>query len=79
MVLTKDADVGDIVTPLGAAANAKASVVTIADMRSLEVETDVSESNLYQVKIGQPCEMQLGSVPQPVLINCTKISLPGPA
>jgi RND family efflux transporter MFP subunit len=63
VVLTKDADVGDIVTPLGAAANAKASVVTIADMRSLEVETDVSESNLYQVKIGQPCEIQLDALP----------------
>ena len=40
----KNADIGDIVTPLGAAANAKASVVTIADMNSLQVEVDVSES-----------------------------------
>ena len=39
VVLTKNADVGDIVTPLGAAANAKASVVTIADMSSLQVES----------------------------------------
>ncbi len=31
VVLTKDADVGDIITPLGAAANAKATVVPIAD------------------------------------------------
>ncbi len=42
VVLTKDADVGDIVTPLGAAANAKAAVVTIADLDSLQVEVDVS-------------------------------------
>lgn len=63
VVLTKDADVGDIVTPLGAAANAKASVVTIADMGSLQVETDVSESNLHQVKIGQPCQIQLDALP----------------
>jgi RND family efflux transporter MFP subunit len=63
VVLTKDADVGDIITPLGAAANAKASVVTIADMGSLQVETDVSESNLHQVKIGQPCEIQLDALP----------------
>jgi RND family efflux transporter MFP subunit len=63
VVLTKDADVGDIVTPLGAAANAKASVVTIADMESLQVEADVSESNLGQVKVGQPCEIQLDAVP----------------
>ncbi len=63
VVLTKDADVGDIVTPLGAAANAKASVVTIADMGSLEVEVDVSESNLSQVRLDQPCEIQLDALP----------------
>jgi RND family efflux transporter MFP subunit len=63
VVLTKDADVGDIVTPLGAAANAKAAVVTIADMTSLQVEVDVSESNLGKVRNGQPCEIQLDAVP----------------
>jgi RND family efflux transporter MFP subunit len=64
VVLTKNADVGDIVTPLGAAANAKASVVTVADMGSLKVEADVSESNLGQVKVGQPCEIQLDALPE---------------
>ncbi len=64
VVLTKDADVGDIVTPLGAAANAKAAVVTIADMNSLLVETDVSESNLQKVTIDQPCEIQLDALPE---------------
>ncbi|HZV81836.1 MAG TPA: efflux RND transporter periplasmic adaptor subunit [Geobacteraceae bacterium] len=63
VVLTKNADVGDIVTPLGAAANAKASVVTIADLASLRVEADVSESNLEQVKAGQPCEILLDALP----------------
>lgn len=63
VVLTKNADIGDIVTPIGAAANAKAAVVTIADMASLQVEADVSESNLRQIKVGQPCEIQLDAVP----------------
>jgi RND family efflux transporter MFP subunit len=63
VVLTKNADVGDIVTPIGAAANAKSAVVTIADMDSLLVEVDVSESNLQLVKIGQPCEIQLDALP----------------
>jgi len=63
VVLTKNADVGDIVTPLGAAANAKASVVTIADLSSLRVEADVSESNLEKVKPGQPCEVLLDALP----------------
>lgn len=63
VVLTKNADVGDIITPLGAAANAKASVVTIADMDSLQVEVDVSESSIRDVKKGQPCEIQLDALP----------------
>lgn len=64
VVLTKNADVGDIITPLGAAANAKAAVVTIADLSSLQVEADVSESNLDKVKTGQPCEITLDALPQ---------------
>lgn len=63
VVLTKNADVGDIVTPLGAAANAKAAVVTLADMDSLMVEADVSEANLEKVKVGQPCEILLDAFP----------------
>ncbi|MEK7776366.1 MAG: efflux RND transporter periplasmic adaptor subunit [Planctomycetota bacterium] len=63
VVLTKNADIGDIVTPLGAGANAIAGVVTIADMSSLLVEADVSESNLRKVKAGQPCEIQLDAIP----------------
>jgi RND family efflux transporter MFP subunit len=59
VVLTKNADVGDIVTPLAATAEAKAAVVTIADMNSLRVEVDVSESNIAQVQSGQPCEIRL--------------------
>jgi RND family efflux transporter MFP subunit len=63
VVLTKNADIGDIVTPLGAAANAKAAVVTIADMGSLQVEADVAETNLGLAKPGQPCEIQLDALP----------------
>jgi RND family efflux transporter MFP subunit len=59
VVLTKNADIGDIVTPLAATAEAKAAVVTIADMDSLRVEVDVSESNIAQVGVGQPCEIRL--------------------
>jgi RND family efflux transporter MFP subunit len=64
VVLTKNADIGDIVTPIGAAADAKAAVVTIADMGSLQVEVDVSESNIHQVKTGQPCEILLDALPE---------------
>ena len=58
-VLTKNADVGEIVAPFGSASTARAAVVSIADMSSLEVEADVSESNIQRVKPGQPCEIVL--------------------
>jgi RND family efflux transporter MFP subunit len=59
VVLTKSADVGDIVTPIGASSTSKASVVTLADLGSLQVEADVSESNLAKVRQGQPVEIML--------------------
>ncbi|HCR14070.1 MAG TPA: efflux RND transporter periplasmic adaptor subunit [Solidesulfovibrio sp.] len=63
VVLTKNADVGDIISPLGASSTSKAAVVTIADMGSLAVEVDVSESSLRQVVVGEPCEIMLDAIP----------------
>ena len=62
-VLTKNADVGEIVAPLAAGANSKAAVVTIADMSSLQVEADVSESNIQKVTNDQACEITLDAYP----------------
>jgi RND family efflux transporter MFP subunit len=63
VVLTKDADVGDMVSPAGAAANARAAVVTMADPASLLIEADISETSLPKVRVGQPCEVQLDALP----------------
>ena len=62
-VLTKDADVGTIITPFGAASGSKADVVTLADMSSLDAEVDVSETNISQVHVGQPCQITLDAIP----------------
>lgn len=63
VVLTKSANVGDIVTSFSAAADSKGAVVTMADMSTLEVEADVSEGVLGKVHIGQACEIQLDAFP----------------
>ncbi len=63
VVLTKNANIGDVVTPFSSALNAKGAVVTMADMDTLEVEADVSESNLHKVKLDQPCDIQLDALP----------------
>jgi len=62
-VLLKHADVGEVVAPFGAASNARGAVVTVADMASLEVETDVSESNIERISPGQACEIVLDAYP----------------
>ncbi len=64
VVLTKNANVGDVITPFSSALGSQAAVVTMADMSTLEVEADVSESNLSKVKPGQPCEIQLDALPE---------------
>ena len=63
VVLTKNAEVGEVVAPFGAAVNARAAVATMADMSSLMVEADVAESNINLVKLGQPCEILLDALP----------------
>jgi RND family efflux transporter MFP subunit len=62
-VLTKDADVGEMVVPMAASVGSRAAVVTIADMSSLQVEADVSESNIERILPNQPCEITLDAYP----------------
>ena len=63
VVTAKYAEVGEVVAPFGAAVNARAAVVTMADLKSLMVEADVAESNLDKVKLHQPCEISLDAIP----------------
>ncbi len=63
-ILTKNAEVGEVVAPFASSVQAKSAVVTIADMSSLEVEADVSESNIEKVKVGQKAEITLDAYPE---------------
>ncbi|TAK02040.1 MAG: efflux RND transporter periplasmic adaptor subunit [Candidatus Manganitrophaceae bacterium] len=63
-VLTKNAEVGEVVAPFGSSTQAKAAVVTMADMTSLQVEADVSESNIEKIRLGQRAEIALDAYPE---------------
>lgn len=63
-ILTKNAEVGEIVAPFGGGINSKTAVVTVADMNSLLVETDVSESNIEKIKPNQDCQIVLDAYPE---------------
>ncbi|HKP66304.1 MAG TPA: efflux RND transporter periplasmic adaptor subunit [Casimicrobiaceae bacterium] len=64
VILSKSANVGDLVTPFSNATDSKGAVVTMADMSTLEVEADVSESSLAKVRVGQPAEIVLDALPE---------------
>jgi RND family efflux transporter MFP subunit len=63
VILTKQADIGDVVAPFATSAQSKGAVVSLADLSTLQVEADVNESNLTLIKAGQPCEIQLDALP----------------
>jgi RND family efflux transporter MFP subunit len=63
VVLVKNANVGDMITPFSSATGSQGAVVTMADLGTLEVEADVSESNVGRVRIDQPVEIALDALP----------------
>jgi HlyD family secretion protein len=64
VVLVKNANVGDMITPFSSAAGTSGAVVTMADMSTLEVEADVAEANVGKVRIEQPVEITLDALPE---------------
>jgi len=69
VILTKNANVGDIITPFSSAAGSIGAVVTMADMSTLEVEADVAESSISKVVVGAPCEITLDAFPDVRLLG----------
>jgi HlyD family secretion protein len=76
MVLTKSANVGDIVTPFSSAAGTTGAVVTMADMATLEVEADVAENSIAKIAPGQPVEIQLDAYPELRLLGSVSRIVP---
>lgn len=65
VVLRKDAEVGEIVGPIMTSNTARAgAVVTIADMRTLEVGIDVNETYIARIREGMPADVVLDAHPE---------------
>ncbi len=63
-VISKDAELGESILPGGMGeASGRGSVVTIADLEHLEVDTDVKEDFINRTRIGQPAEVLVDAVP----------------
>ncbi len=62
VILTKNANVGDIITPFSSASGSIGAVVTMADMTTLEVESDVAEASIGKIVVGAPAEITLDAL-----------------
>jgi RND family efflux transporter MFP subunit len=63
-VLRKDAEVGEIVAPASAGGSlTRTSIVTMADLATLEVEVDVNEAYIAQIRNGQTARITLDAYP----------------
>jgi RND family efflux transporter MFP subunit len=64
IVVLKDAEVGEVVSPnVVGGTSARGSVVTMVDFKSLEVQAEVPETSLSAVKIGSPAQIFLDAYP----------------
>jgi HlyD family secretion protein len=62
-IVNKPPEVGEMVMPQPPGIAIDTGGVEIADFNTLQVETDVPEQRLSQVKIGGPCEIVLDAYP----------------
>jgi RND family efflux transporter MFP subunit len=63
-VLRKDAEVGEIVAPAAAGGGlTRTAIVTMADLRTLEVEVDVNEAYIARIQNGQAASVTLDAYP----------------
>ncbi|MEJ2009854.1 MAG: efflux RND transporter periplasmic adaptor subunit [Acidobacteriota bacterium] len=64
LVVSKDAQVGEMVSPISAGGGfTRTGIATVVDMKSLEIEVDVNESNIALVKPGQAVVANLDAYP----------------
>ena len=62
-VLRKDAEVGEVVAPSVGGGLTRGAVVTMANLQTLEVEVDVNEAYIAQIRGGQPARIVLDAYP----------------
>jgi len=65
VVVSKDAQIGEMVSPISAGGGfTRTGIATIVDMSSLEIEVDVNESYIARVKPGQRVSATLDAYPE---------------
>lgn len=63
VVVLKDAEVGEVVSPNSQGAQSRGSVATMVDLDSLEVQVELPETSLESVRAGGPASIFLDAFP----------------
>ena len=63
IVTAKNAQPGEMISPMSSGGYTRTGICTIVDMESLEIEIDVNESYINRVEAGQPVEAALDAYP----------------
>jgi RND family efflux transporter MFP subunit len=63
-VTSKNAQPGEMISPMSTGGFTRTGICTIVDMQSLEIEIDVNESYINRVEPGQPVEATLDAYPE---------------
>jgi len=64
VVTAKNAQPGEMISPMSSGGFTRTGICTIVDMQSLEIEIDVNESYINRVEPGQPVESTLDAYPE---------------
>ena len=75
-VLRKDAEVGEVVAPSVGGGLTRGAVVTMADMATLEVEVDVNEAYIAQVRSGEPARITVDAFPDTSFRGVVRLIVP---
>jgi len=76
VVLTKDAEVGEVVAPSVGGGLTRGAVVTMADFATLEVEVDVNEAYIARIRAGEPARITLDAYPDTAFRGSVRLVVP---
>lgn len=67
-IIAKNTELGEVVSPMtvnvsSGTSSGGGSIASLADLRTIEVEADVNESNVGQLREGQPAEIAVDAFP----------------
>jgi RND family efflux transporter MFP subunit len=63
-VVEKQGEIGEVINPMAMSSSlGRSAVVTIADLKNIDVETDINEGQMARIELGQPAEVSVSAVP----------------